>query len=157
MHNLLENARVHGDGAIRVVGGTDGTCSIFIVDDRLVPVQRAVAVPVTLDDVTAILIGGPGSDDDERLRTALHDGIVKHISLRAGAASIAVFRDFKDLSTAEQQLAVGQLVMTMTARPGIGQVSFTIDDEPVPVPKGDGSLADGLVSRDDDSSLVRPP
>jgi signal transduction histidine kinase len=33
LHNLLENARVHGEGVVRVaVAGVDGTCSITVED-----------------------------------------------------------------------------------------------------------------------------
>jgi hypothetical protein len=126
----------------------------FVEEGSLSPVERVLPAPLTLDDLLHLLGAGPTSSEDEQLRTALQDGAATGLSVRAGVASVAVSRDFRDLAAAEQRLAVAQLVMTITSRPGIGQVLFTVDGEPVPVPKGDGSLADGPVSRDDYSSLV---
>jgi spore germination protein GerM len=81
---------------------------------------------------------------------------LKDSAVRGGVATVAVAESFKELSTSEQRLAVAQLVVTLTGRPGVGQVAFTIDDEPVPVPTGDGLIADRAVSRDDFASVVEP-
>jgi spore germination protein GerM len=129
----------------------------FVVEGSLTPVDRVLTAPVTLDGLLGLLGAGPAAEEDEELRTALPEGAATGLSVRAGVASVAVSRDFRDLAAAEQRLAVAQLVLTITSRPGIGQVLFTVDDEPVSVPKGDGSLADGPVSRDDYSALVSPP
>jgi spore germination protein GerM len=59
-----------------------------------------------------------------------------------------------ELGGDEQLLAVAQLVCTLTARPGVGPVSFTLEGAPVDVPTGDGSLTSGPVSRDDYADLL---
>jgi spore germination protein GerM len=125
----------------------------FIRDDTLVEIDRELASR-SIADVIAALVEGPLPGEDEDLRSALPEGAVLAAEVRAGVATIELDRPFKDVATNEQRLAVAQLVVTMTARPGVGQVAFTIDDEPVPVPTGDGELADRPVSRDDYAGLV---
>jgi spore germination protein GerM len=51
---------------------------------------------------------------------------------------------------------VAQIVLTLTSRPGIGQVLFSVDGVPTGVPRGRGDLAGPLtpVTFDDYSSLV---
>ncbi len=44
--------------------------------------------------------------------------------------------------------------MTATARPGVGQVRFTLDGQPVEVPHADGSVGTDAVSRDDYAALL---
>ena len=54
----------------------------------------------------------------------------------------------------EQLLAVAQIVCTLTGRPGVGQVSFTLQGARLAVPKGDGSLVSSPVARDDYAGLM---
>ena len=56
----------------------------------------------------------------------------------------------------DQALSVAQMVFTLTARPGIGRVSFTIDGEPVDVPDGSGALTSDPVAREDYDDLAPP-
>ena len=58
------------------------------------------------------------------------------------------------LSSDDQLLALAQLVFTLTARPGIGQVRFTLRGEAIQVPRADGSLVATPVSRDDYSAVA---
>ena len=118
------------------------------------PITRELPSPVSLGDVVAALVAGPTSEVGRDLRTALSEELVEDADTRGGVATVAVTKSFKDLATSEQRLAVAQLVVTLTGRPGVGQVSFTIDGEPVPVPTGDGLLAGRPVSRDDFTSLL---
>jgi spore germination protein GerM len=126
----------------------------FVREGELVPVSRDVASPASLAAVVAELVAGPAADSGRELRTALSDGLIEDADTRAGVATVAVSASFKDLATTEQRLAVAQLVVTLTGRPGVGQVAFTIDDEPVPVPTGEGLLANRPLSRDDFTSLL---
>jgi spore germination protein GerM len=56
----------------------------------------------------------------------------------------------------EQRRAIAQIVLTLTRRPGIGQVRFTLDGEPLPVPKRGNVLSEPgePVSRLDYASLL---
>ena len=53
-------------------------------------------------------------------------------------------------------LALGQLVLTATARPGVGQVRFTLEGLPVQVPTADGTVTSDPLSRDDYLALLPP-
>ena len=53
----------------------------------------------------------------------------------------------------DQPLAFGQIVLTLTSLPGIGQVRFTVGSQPQGALAADGSLIDGPVSADNYASL----
>ena len=56
-------------------------------------------------------------------------------------------------------MAIAQIVLTLTRRPGIGQVQFTLDGEPLAVPERDNvqTVPGALVSRNDYQSLLLEP
>ena len=60
------------------------------------------------------------------------------------------------LSGLDQKLAIAQIVLTLTSRPGVGQVLFSVDGKLISVPRGRGdSVASGVaVTFDDYSSLI---
>jgi spore germination protein GerM len=80
--------------------------------------------------------------------------LVRRVALRAGTAHADLQPALSNLGGTEQLLAIAQLVCTLTHRPGVGLVSFTLDGAPVDVPRGDGSLTAGPVSRDDYADLL---
>jgi spore germination protein GerM len=58
------------------------------------------------------------------------------------------------LGGTEQLIALAEIVYTATARPGVGQVSFTLEGEPIEIPRGDGSLTSDAVTRGDYRELA---
>ncbi len=74
--------------------------------------------------------------------------------LLGGIARVDLGPAVSALPGGEQLLAVAQIVCTLTGRPGVGQVSFTLEGASLAVPKGDGSLVTSPVARDDYASLV---
>lgn len=80
--------------------------------------------------------------------------MVASVSVSRGIASVDLRSSVEDLSGRNQLLAFAQLVCTLTAQPGIGSVAFTVDGQPIEVPRGDGSLTSGSVSRDAYASLI---
>ena len=58
---------------------------------------------------------------------------------------------------ANQQLAIGQIVYSLTEVAGIGNVSFSLGGTPLEVPGPDGRLIRGPISRDDLLSLIATP
>jgi spore germination protein GerM len=60
------------------------------------------------------------------------------------------------LSGLDQKLAIAQIVLTLTSRPGVGQVLFSVEGKFISVPRGRGdSVASGIaVTFDDYESLV---
>lgn len=112
-----------------------------------------------LEDVVTRLEAGPTKDEaDEGLTTALPDEpTITSVALQEGTASVDLAPGFADLDGATQRLALAQIVFTMTARPGIGRVVFTLEQRPVEVPLGDGTLTSSAVSRDGYRELAPAP
>jgi spore germination protein GerM len=124
---------------------------------RLVPVDRDAAGDRSIATVLTTLAEGPTTEETRTgLTTALPaSDLIVSASLSRGVATVDLRASFKELTGRNQLLAIGQLVCTATAQPGIGRVSFTIDRSPINVPRGDGSLAEEPVSRDAYASLLR--
>jgi hypothetical protein len=120
-------------------------------DGRLVSVSRPSASSPTAISVVAELTNGAlASDTPPGLRSVLRPEHVARVSAAGGLARVAITPDFAEkLPSGEQQLAVAQLVYTLTALPGIGQVLFERDGLAIEVPRSDGSLASGAITRDD--------
>ncbi len=133
-------------------GETEPVTLCFVRDDRLDPVEHFLPAPVDpLGAVRALALpptnaGSPG--------TAVGDPSLVHgVDVAGGVARVDLGPSIAVLESADQLLAVAQIVCTLTARPGIGQIGFTVDGAPVDVPRGDGSLVAEPVSRDDYRSL----
>lgn len=124
---------------------------IYLVDGdgRLLAVLRTLDV-VDPTSVVAALLEGPTQDEaDFGLLTALPDGdIVRSVDVVDGVAAVDLGDEFATADGATQRTALAQIVYTLTGRPGIGRVSFTLEGQPVEIPRGDGSLTTGSVSRD---------
>lgn len=128
----------------------------FVADGQLVGQQREVGRPVAPTDLTTQLEEGPRIvDQPPGVRSVVRVEHIKAISVRAGVGTVDLAPSFIQLAPAERRLAVAQLVLTLTARPGIGQVIFSSDGQPLDVPRGDGSLLKGAVSRDDYIRLLQ--
>ena len=130
----------------------------YISDDRLVATTQSIVSPATISQVLAALIAGPPTGDNGRgLRSALPNNLNAEIEIFKGVAQINTTSEFLNgLSPIDQRLAIAQLVLTFTRRPGVGQVTFTVDGQSVAVPRGRGDLAKpgSTVSFDDYSSLI---
>jgi hypothetical protein len=136
------------------VSGTDEerVSLCFVGDGVLAIVESALEPPVDLSDVVIALAEPP---DAESLRTALGDPqLVADVELNAGVARVDLLPAITTLGGEDQLLAVAQLVCTLTERPGIGLVTFTLEGAPIDVPTGDGSLTSEPVSRDDYTDLL---
>lgn len=135
----------------RPSGGQTETARVcFLSDGKLLPVGRSLPAPVTPTAAVAALAAPPAP-----LRTAIGDpGTIRAIEVIAGIAHVDLDGRVSTVSSEEQLLAVAQIVCTLTTRPGIGQVVFTLDSAPVDVPRADGSLASSTVSRDDYEALL---
>lgn len=103
-------------------------------------VARALAVP---------------PPDPPGLSTALTDGtLVTGIEVRGGVARVDLAPPVASVGSDAQLLLVAQLVCTLTALPGVGQVTFLLDGTPVQVPTSDGSLTPGPVARDHYAGMI---
>ena len=133
----------------------------YISANRVVATTLTIVSPATTSQVLAALIAGPPTGDNGLgLRSALPTSLSAEIKISKGIAQIDTTAQFlSSLSPIDQRLAIAQLVMTFTRRPGIGQVIFTVDGANVAVPRGRGNLATpgSAVSFDDYSSLLVAP
>lgn len=133
--------------------GSEPVTLCFVQDHNLVAVQRQLASPVTLPDVVRALAEPP--QESANLRTAFGgETLVHDVQLQSGVVRVDLDPSVADLGGDNQLLAVGQLVCSLTARPGVGQVAFTLAGAPVDVPRADGTLTLNPVSRDDYASLM---
>lgn len=135
-------------GGVHALGVT-----VFLVDGKqLVPVRRALEPPVGAVALIEAVADGPTALEQTRgLRTALSSRpeITSATVDRAGHLRVDLARDPAEAGAAEQVLAFGQVVLSLTALPSIRSVVFRVAGQPLPVPRGDGSLTTSpLTSRD---------
>ena len=71
-----------------------------------------------------------------------------------GVAQVDLAAEFAELGSDRQLLAIAQLVLTLTSRPGVGQVAFTLDTAPIDVPRADGTITSDPVTRADYASML---
>ena len=125
----------------------------FISANRAVSTARLLVSPATPTQVLATLLEGiSGEEASTGLRSALPSRFAATVETRRGVALISASAPFlSELSPTDQRLAIAQIVLTRTRRPGIGQVSFRVDGTEIAVPRGAGDLttAGGAVTFDD--------
>lgn len=131
---------------------------IFVYDedaDTLSPVARRVD-----DDSLSAVISQLEQDlSEEETMTDVRSPLagvdaVASAEIDGGVATIDLAEAFSEIRRSDQLIAIAQLVYTSTARPGIGQVNFTLTGARVEVPRGDGSLTTGNVTRQDYPALA---
>ncbi len=129
----------------------------FVRDKHLVQLTSEVAAPAELKALVDALVSGPPATDTTGLRTALSsEAVVRSVTLTRGRVRIDLTPTFEALPPSDQILALGQLVLTLTARPGVGQAEFTLDGDPIDVPRGNGLLVSGSLVREDYVKLLLP-
>jgi len=150
---LLEPDRGVDAGA---EAGAEDVVLYFVRTGRLVRASRRLPVSPTAGRVLASLREGPTTAEGSAgARSALPaQNSVRSVSLAGGTATVDLARRFTTLSSSDQLLALAQIVYTLTARPGIGQVRFTLQGESTEVPRANGSLTSARVSRDDYAPLA---
>ena len=130
----------------------------FISNSRIIKVQRNVASPANPSQAMSSLVEGPSTSPEFiGLRTALPTTFAASVDVIRGVARVDATRAFlESLSGLDQKLAIAQIVLTLTSRPGVGQVLFSVDGKLISVPRGRGdSVASGVaVTFDDYSTLI---
>ena len=114
----------------------------FVSANRVVRSERRIVSPATPTQVLDTLFAGLDSTAQTAgLRSALPRGLAATIEIRRGVARVSSTAPFlSELEPVDQRLAIAQIVLTLTRRPGIGQVSFVVDDVEIQVPRGAGDL-----------------
>ena len=72
----------------------------------------------------------------------------------ADAVTISFSDAFSELSAADQLVAMAQLTYTLTELSGVDRVGFLRGQEPLAVPRPDGTVSDGPVTRSDFATLA---
>lgn len=130
----------------------------FVSGNSVVKTQRNITSPATATQTLGSLVAGPPNDGTSvGLRSAVPDLFTATVNVARGVATIDAVSSFlNNLSPGDQKLAIAQLVLTLTSRPGIGQVLFSVDGSPIAVPRGRGDLAAAgqSVSFDDYTNLI---
>jgi len=114
----------------------------FVSANRVVRTERFIVSPATPTQVLDTLLAGLDSEvENSGLRSALPAKLTATIDVRRGIARVASTAPFlSELEPLDQRLAIAQIVLTLTRRPGIGQVIFTVDGADISVPRGGGDL-----------------
>jgi spore germination protein GerM len=130
----------------------------FVDGDRLEPVFREVPEEATPEDVLLALADGPTTAEARRgLTSAFPDSTsILGVTVNRGVATVDLGSSAVAVRSDDQPLSVAQMVFTLTARPGIGRVAFTISGEPIDVPDGSGALTGDAVAREDYAALAPP-
>jgi spore germination protein GerM len=139
---------------------TDSTgeaVTVYLAKDGLLAaIPRRVGTPVTPERLLRALRRGPTKNEvSVGYRSALPEtGTFNSVALDRGTARVDLSGPFTALAGADQTLALAQIVYTLTARPGIGSVRFTLEGATTEVPRGNGSLTVNRVSREDYRALA---
>lgn len=115
----------------------------FVSANRVVRGERAIVSPATPTQVLDTLLAGiDNTAQTAGLRSALPRNLAASIDVRRGVATVSASGPFlSELEPLDQRFAIAQIVLTLTRRPGIGQVIFVVDGSQIQVPRGGGDLA----------------
>jgi spore germination protein GerM len=122
--------------------------------DGIVP---AIRITDTAPDPTTVLEAlakGPSTEEAEvRMRTALPKLALGRVGKVVNhTVTVDLMAPFTQVIGTEQAIALAQIVLTLTLLRGVNKVRFTLDGEPVSVPRGNGTLTRGPVTRADYSA-----
>jgi hypothetical protein len=120
--------------------------------------------PISIEELTELLESPPPEVTSFNLRSSLRSGLIVDVVPDRGTATIELSQDvLNSMTSSQERRAIAQIVLTLTSfdtgSGGLGQVRFTVDDEPIPVflPAQDGDSEPGeLVAYSDFGVLVTP-
>jgi hypothetical protein len=118
---------------------------------NLVAVDREVAVPASLTQVTGALLAGPTTTESATgIQSFLsRTGVEVTVDASSGVATVDFTSDPIQVVGPDQTLAIAQVVYTLTQQPGITGVSFEIAGKAIEVPTAAGAQVPGPVTRAD--------
>ena len=131
--------------------------------NHLTAITTTLPHPTSLRRAIAALETGPLLDDaGVQLQSFVQQGLVLSVTDEGGVALVDLDGELLTrIDSSDQRLLIAQLVLTLATRPGIGQVSFSADGDPisVPVPSRDNLLSEAgePVSFDEFEELVAIP
>jgi spore germination protein GerM len=139
---------------------TESVLLHFILGEMITVVMRDLpSDPSPQAVLDSLLAGYPSSSFGADVRSAIPRDLEATVTVERGLATVDVEGSLlTEISPIDQPLAIAQIVLTLTSRPGIGQVAFRVDGDPQAVPRGGGELApaDEPVAYDEYAVLVSP-
>lgn len=133
--------------------GTPGTYVTIYLEGatRLVAASRVVTGPVSVNTVLRAVAAGPTAEQAASglASPASSAAPLDFVHLVNTVATIDVSPSFTTLAQKEQEVAVAQLVFTVTAFPGVHAIKIRIDGHTVQVPMDKGTLSRGSLTRTD--------
>ena len=130
----------------------------FVRKDRLVSLDREVAGNGLLDGVIQALKAGPtASEQSDGITSALPPGIaVTVVVVQGTTVGLELSGETDGRSATENVLAVGQIVLSVTALQTVDQVTFWRDGTPVEALLADGALTTAPLTAADYEALRSP-
>jgi hypothetical protein len=129
----------------------------FVRNGQVVPTTRRVEGPTPVPVLTELLFGGTSQEErDGGLISVVPSTLsVEEVEVRNRTAVLTL--DGPDAEVLRTQpLAYAQIVATLTSDGAVDGVRFRLDGRDLRVPRGDGSLSDGPVTREDYAELLGP-
>jgi spore germination protein GerM len=133
----------------------------FVRDDKLVPLLRDTPASTPASRLAAVvdaLLAGPSEKEQATgITTALPPGIgLTVVDVQGSRVDLQLSGETDGRSATENVLAVGQMVLSVTALPTVDQVSFSRDGTPVEALMADGALtAEPLTAADYEALRAR--
>jgi spore germination protein GerM len=129
----------------------------FVEADGLVPTLRAVAGGLPGRVLRALLVGPTAQERTGGIGTALpSQDAVQLTDVHDGIAEVRLQPGFRD-AVRDEVAAIGQVVLTLTDLPEIEAVSFSVEGQPIAVPRADGTPTARPVGRADYEARLAPP
>ena len=118
----------------------------FVNGSEIVPVETPVRAPVAERRIMDRLGEGPPPAEFEAgVRTAVLPGLISSLRKSSARALVTVDLDgelFHGIDSENQRYVVAQIVLTLTRLPGIDNVLFTIDGDPLRVYQRNNELTE---------------
>jgi spore germination protein GerM len=148
------------DGQPRTGGGPGQPelhAEIFLVQaEHLVSVRRSTPRRDLVEALNLLLEGPTEAEFGAGIRSAISPQTTLHSARVEGdTAVVDLSGALVEVGGQEQILAVAQLVLTVTAVPGVEQVRFLLEGQAVEVPRADGTLTSEALRAPDYAGLVR--
>jgi spore germination protein GerM len=135
----------------------DGRVALYFVREGFVVLQtRAVERSTDIDELLDLLLEGPTPEQVAAgTRSLLPDGFeVEDVEVGDNGVAVVTLKESAAQVTTPP-LGYAQIVATLTAPGRARAVRFRLDGVDLPVPRGDTSLSDEPLTREDYANLLR--
>jgi hypothetical protein len=159
---LPTSGTVPGTGTVVEVSpspvGTVAQPFYFVRRGRLVPVVRWIEPGTPLDALAQTLVAGPTpAEANADLTSALTGTVTVRGVRRSGTVAVVDIGDGPpEAGRTDEILAFGQIVCTLTARSDVNGVVFVRGDQPLEIPRSNGSLSSEPMTAANYADLIAP-